>query len=312
MSAPVRLSRRRLLSSGLVLFAVALVACRPGTGAEDPKQPEKALASVKVRVEPKQQRMVLIFTHAAGFRHGSIPVGANAVRFLGRETGAFDSLVSDDPAMFEPERLREFDAIVLVNTTGDWLLPKLEKGQQLTADAKQEREATLQRRRQALLDFVSGGKGLAGFHAASDGHYSWKEFGQLIGGYFDGHPWHQKIGVSLTEPKHTLLSAFKGQGFEITDEIYQFKDPYSRDRLRVLLTVDNNSIDAGKGKRQDRDYAIAWIQQYGQGRVFYSSLGHREEIYGNPAVMQFYLDGIQYAIGDLSADATPSSKLASE
>lgn len=303
---------RRNLSAGLA-FALVVVACfatnSASRAADDPKQPEKALASVKARVEPKQKRMVLIFTYAPGFRHGSIPTGANAIRFLGRETGAFDSLVSDDPAMFEPERLKEFDAVVLVNTTGDWLLPKLEKGQAVSNEQKQEREASLARRQAALLDFVRGGKGIAGFHAASDSNYKWAEYGEMIGGYFDGHPWHQKIGVTLVEPKHPLLAAFGGQNFEIADEIYQFKAPYSRDRLRVLLTMDNASVDAGKGKRADGDYAIAWLQDYGKGRVFYSSLGHRDEIYGNPPVMQFYLDGIQYALGDLPADATPSAKL---
>ncbi len=292
-----------------LLAVAAMFATVPSAVAQDPKQPEKTLAAVKARVEPRTKRMTLIFTHAAGFRHGSIPTGANAIRFLGRETGAFDSLVSDDPQMFEPERLKEFDAVILVNTTGDWLLPKLEKDQQLTSDQKQEREAALQRRRTALLDFVRSGKGVAGFHAASDSHYNWKEFGELIGGYFDGHPWHQKIGVQLTEPKHTLLAAFGGQGFEVTDEIYQFKAPYSRERLRVLLTMDNASVDASKGKRSDGDYAIAWLQEYGKGRVFYSSLGHRDEIYGNPPIMQFYLDGIQYALGDLPADGKPSAQV---
>jgi len=277
--------------------------------AQQAQSPEKALAAVKARVEPDKPRMVLVYTHSAGFRHSSIDTGANAVRFLGRRTGAFDALVSDDPAMFEPERLREFDAVVLVNTTGEWLLPKMAKDQKLSAEEQKERQATLQRRRQALLDFVAGGKGLAGFHAASDSHYNWPEYGEMIGGYFDGHPWHQKIGVKLTEPRHPLLAAFGGNGFEITDEIYQFKAPYSRDRLRILLVVDNESIDVSKGKREDADYAIAWIQKYGKGRVFYSSLGHRESIYSHPEVMQFYLDGIQYVLRDIDADDAPTNAM---
>ena len=77
----------------------------------------------------------------------------------------------------------------------------------------------------------------------------------------------------------------------------------------MLLTVDNDTIDASKGKRQDADYAIAWIQEHGKGRVFYSSLGHRESIYSHPEVMQFYLDGIQYVLGDIDADAAPSNEM---
>lgn len=303
---------RRFVCLGCGIVAALLLAAWPSAAmAQEAQSPEKALEAVKARVEQAKPRLVLIYTHSAGFKHSSIDEGANAVRFLGRRTGAFDAHVSDDPAMFEPERLREFDAVVLVNTTGDWLVPKLEKGQQLTPEQQKERAAAIERRRQALLDFVASGKGVAGFHAASDSHYNWPAYGELIGGYFDGHPWHQKIGVKLTEPKHPLLAAFNGQGFEITDEIYQFKAPYSRDRLRVLLVVDNDTIDTTKGKRQDGDYAIAWIQEHGKGRVFYSSLGHRESIYSHPQIMQFYLDGIQYVLGDIKADATPSNKLPS-
>ena len=253
---------------------------------------------VEARVEAKQPRKVLIFTYAAGFRHSSIMTGAEAVALMGRQTGAFAAEISNNPAVFTADNLKQYDAIALSNTTGDWLKPKNEKVDQ----------RTLQARRDAILSFVRGGKGLAGWHSASDSHYQWKEFGLMLGGYFDGHPWHQKITVKLDEPKHPLLKAFQGKSFEVTDEIYQFKSPYSRDRLRVLLSVDNDSIDADRGKRKDKDFAIAWIRQEGKGRVFYSSLGHREEIFRNPAVMQFYLDGIQYACGDLAADATPSAQ----
>ena len=254
-------------------------------------------AKVKARVHLKQPRKVLIFTHAAGYRHGSIMTGAEAVALMGRETGAFDATISNNPDVFTPETLKAFDALLLSNTTGDWLNKN-------SAAAKDD---VVQARRQAVLDFVNGGKGLVGWHSASDSQYGWKEFGLMIGGYFDGHPWHQKIRVKLEEPNHPLLASFGGQGFEVTDEIYQFKDPYSRERLRVLLSVDNDSINADKGKRKDKDFAIAWIHPQGKGRVFYSSLGHREEIFRNLAVMQFYLDGIQYACGDLAADAAPAA-----
>lgn len=259
-----------------------------GARAEDPP-------TTKARVAPKKSRHVLIFTHAAGFKHSSIMRGADTVMLLGRQTGAFQATISDDPAVFDAEKLQAFDAVVLSNTTGDWLAPG--------ADADR-----LSARKAALLSFVNEGKGLAGWHSASDSNYQWAEFGQMLGGYFDGHPWHQLIKVKLDEPTHPLLAAFGGQSFEVTDEIYQFKDPYSRSRLRVLLSVDNSSIDAGKGKRADGDYAIAWVRRQGKGRVFYSSLGHREEIFQNPLVMQFYLDGIQYACGDLEIDDAPSAK----
>ncbi len=176
-------------------------------------------------------------------------------------------------------------------------------------DTKDEaREARAQKR---FLDFVRNGKGLVGVHAATDALYQWPEYGELIGGYFSGHPWHEDVRVKLDDPGHPLLAAFSGQDFNVTDEIYQFRAPYSRDKLRVLLNLDVDKINMDKEgiKREDKDFAVAWIRAFGKGRVFYFSLGHRHEIFWNPSILRCCLDGIQYALGDLSADATPSSQL---
>ena len=103
--------------------------------------------------------------------------------------------------------------------------------------------------------------------------------------------------------------AFGGRDFSIVDEIYQFRDPYSRENVRVLLSLDPEKTDMKKRniERKDGDFAVAWIRQHGEGRVFYCSLGHREDIYWNPQVLQFYLDGLQYVLGDLDGDATASN-----
>ncbi|OVE76307.1 glycosyl hydrolase, partial [bacterium E08(2017)] len=102
----------------------------------------------------------------------------------------------------------------------------------------------------------------------------------------------------------------KGEGFKIKDEIYQITGPYSRNTHRVLLSLDlSDPITAQrKGKREDNDYPISWVKMHGAGRVFYSGFGHNNEIFWNPAILQHFLDGIQWALGDLEADATPSSK----
>jgi len=104
-----------------------------------------------------------------------------------------------------------------------------------------------------------------------------------------------------------LNAAFDGKPFVIADEIYQFGAPYSRDKLRVLLSLEPAKIDPAKPgiKRTDDDFAISWVRQYGKGRVFYCSLGHRDEIFWNPQILAHYLAGIQFALGDLSADAAP-------
>lgn len=320
--------------SSLVPQAFAQPALKP----EHQQKIEESLPS-KARVAAGKPRKVLIFTHAAGFVHGSIPVGAKAVELLGQKTGAFSSITSNDPASFDD--LSGIDAIVMVNTTGDWLNPRTpdainklrgqirdpkfkdlpaaeqEKAKQDLAAAEQAFKPTLDKakasvedRRAKILKFLADGGGLVGFHAASDAQYQWPEFGLVIGGYFWGHPWHEKVGITLDDPSHPLLAAFAGKDFEITDEIYQFKDPYSRDNLRILMKLDTSKTNMTKGgiNRKDGDFAVSWVRRYGQGRVFYSSLGHREEIYWNPTMLQFYLDGIQFAVGDLPADTLPSAK----
>ena len=264
----------------------------------------------KARVRPAKPRKLLVFTLCHGFVHSSIPYAANALETLGRRTGAFSAVVSDDIAVFEPDRLQSFDAVCMDNTTLRSFLPANFK--QLPEAEKKAAQESDVRRKKSLLDFVRGGKGLVGIHAATDCFYNWPEYGDMIGGFFWGHPWHEDVGVKLDDPSHPLCAAFKGRDFTIKDEIYQFKDPYSRKTLRVLLSLDTAKTNMDKGERihrKDGDFAVSWIRSYGKGRVFYCSLGHRHEIFWNPTILRHYLDGIQFALGDLPADTTPSAEL---
>lgn len=262
-----------------------------------PEHAEKIRAAVpaEARAKPKKERTVLAWTRATGFVHGSIPHGALAVEEMGKKTGAWKTEVSNDLSHFLPEKLKRFDAVVMCNTTGDWIKPKKEEALD---------EAVLKK---SLLEWVEAGGGLAGFHSASDANYKWPEFGTLVGGWFHQHPWHEAVAVKLDEKDHPLLKAFDGKDFTITDEIYQFKDPYSRKNVRVLLSLDVTKTDMKKGgiQRKDEDFAVAWVRTQGKGKVFYSSLGHREEIYWNPTILKFTLDGIQFALGDLEAPGEP-------
>lgn len=296
------------------------------------KKIDEALPA-KPTVAPSKKHKVLIFTHAAGFVHSSIPYGAYAVEAMGKKSGAFESVTSNDPAVFDD--LSGYGAIVMVNTTGDWLMPRNPGGEPKNdpnkpdpnyeaklaawkaAKAKYDEESKgakekVESRRKNLLDFLAAGGGLVGFHAASDAQYHWKEFGLIIGGYFWGHPWHEKVGIKLDDPNHKLLSVFEGKDFEIADEIYQFKEPYSRGNLRILLRLDTTKTNMKKNgiHRTDDDFGVAWVRSYEKGNIFYSSLGHREEIYWNPTILKFYLDGIQFALGDLKADTAPSGEKA--
>ena len=191
------------------------------------------------------------------------------------------------------QRPQGFDAVIVLNTTGEVFKSKQEG-----------REARLQK---SLVDFVKGGGGLAGIHSATDTYKNWKEYNDMMGGAFAGHPWHTKIQVKNLDPKHPLTAAFGGKDFEVADEIYQFRqDTASPDERRMLLSLSGEIVDKAKGKfGKEGLYPIAWLDDYGKGRIFYCSLGHRDEIYWNPTVLAHYLAGIQFALGDLEADASP-------
>lgn len=185
------------------------------------------------------------------------------------------------------ETLKNFD-VVLFFTTGN----------PLTKDELKD-----------LLDWVKAGGTFAGTHCATDTLYN-TEYGDLVGGYFDGHPWHQKIKLKVEDPKHPAAAGFES-GAEITDEIYQFKKvPYSREKLHVVLSVVNDSLDVKKGKREDQDYAVSWVQEFGKGKVFYTSLGHRKEVWKDERFQKHLIGGLKWATGQAPGDATPSAKLA--
>jgi type 1 glutamine amidotransferase len=270
-----------------------------------PDEAGKILAAVpgRARVKPVRPRAVLVFTLTRGFRHDSIPLVAYAIEQMGKKTGAFKTVVSDDIAMFSPENIAKFDAVVMDNTTGELFLPPdFDRLSPSDQEKARKRDGEL---KASFLDFVRSGKGLVGIHAATDCFYQWPEYGDMIGGYFAGHPWNEKIGVAIDDPGHPLCAVFGGQGFEVGDEIYMHREPYSRDLVRVLLRMDREKTPE-KGDRPDNDYALAWVRNYGKGRVFYCAFGHWHDIFMNPKLMQFYLDGIQFALGDLLASAEPT------
>jgi type 1 glutamine amidotransferase len=286
-----------------------------------PQDVEKITAALpeKAPAAPKQPRKVLIYTKATGFVHSSIPVGAKAFELMGQKTGAFTAVVSDDPESFDPDNLKQFDAILMLSTTGSLFMSKdAEKKESLLyktptngpLPAELVRPAQL---RASLLDFVRSGKGLMGIHAAADSSYRWKEYGTMLGGQFNGHPWGH-IVMRIEDPTNPVNAAFGGKPFEISDEIYTFKETYSRERQHILTSIDlaASKISKGLNRPADNDYAVSWLNRYGQGRVFYCSLGHSENTYMNPTVLRHYLAGLQFALGDLEADAAPSGPLSPE
>jgi type 1 glutamine amidotransferase len=291
--------RRNLVALLAIACLGLLVVAILGRATDKVRKIDNALPD-QAPARPARSRKVLVFTLATGYVHRSIPIAARALQRMGEKTGAYRAVISDDKEWFQPSRLGQFDAIVMVSTTGE--LFGLPQGEDEVSPQERRHNQQL---RQSLLDFVWGGKGLVGLHAACDCSHQWPAWGDLIGGYFSGHPW-EKATLKLDDPASPINACFEGKPFAVTDEIYTFKAPYSRDKLHILTSVDLGRSGLVGGDRPDGDYAVSWIRTYGKGRVFYCSLGHREEIFWNPVVLRHYLAGIQFSLGDLEADASLS------
>ena len=283
-----------------------------------PPRPAPSMDAVKKCVEetqftavkPAKARKVLLYDHCNGFNHGGA-IAAARVAFpaIGAKTGAFEIVASNDLANFEADKLKEFDAVIFSNTTGSLFTGKaFDECASKPANPDEAKKLT-ERCRQNLIDFVKGGKGIMGIHSATDCSYDWKDWGEMIGGWFGGHP-YRNIHVKIDDPGNPIIAVFGDKDFDISDEIYIFADKggrniYSRDKVRVLLSIDVDASKITKQAREDKDYALAWIRNYGQGRTAYCAFGHDQRMFAMPKVLQLYLSLLQFAIGDLKADATP-------
>jgi type 1 glutamine amidotransferase len=253
------------MASGVNRLLAAVAVIGLACGSEGPAGPQ-----------PPPKRL-LYLTHTAGFRHDVLPLSHTVVRDLADSSGGvFEVTVTEDCSAISETGLRRYDAVFFY-TTGE-----------LPLDDAQQR---------ALLDFVRAGKGFAGAHSATDTFYKWPEYGEMIGGYFDGHPWHQEVTVRVEGPRHPS-TAHLPPTFTITDEIYQFRN-WSRDRVQVLLSLDPASVNLKERgvNRTDRDFALAWTRSYGAGRVFYTALGHRAEVWNDERFQRHLLGGLQWVMG---------------
>jgi type 1 glutamine amidotransferase len=254
--------------------------------AENVEKVEAALPE-KAPAKPKKQRKILLVTRCEGYVHKSIPLGVKAIQLMGEKTGAYMTFETDNLEAFNKKHLAQYDAVLFMSTTK--LDPTPEQ-------------------REALLNFVRSGKGIIGIHAATDNFYEWEEGAKMMGGLFCQHPWTAgcTVQMKLDEPDHPINECFHGEPFKVKDEIYQFKDPYSRDNQRIIVSLDMDDPDtaAVKGgkpdkiERTDGDFGVTWVRPEGDGRVFYCSMGHNHAIFYDNRILQHYLAGIQYALGD--------------
>jgi len=245
------------------------------------------------QVQPPRKKLLAI-GEVKGFQHDSVSHGLATIEKLGRQTGLWDTYIRTDNELLTKAKLQGnaknldyFDAVIFY-TTGDLGLSDQQK--------------------KDLLSFVKDdGKGFLGTHSATDTYYNWPEYGELIGGYFNEHPWGQVHCTIRTEDTKFPATAHFPASFPFYDEIYQFKEPYSRDKLRVLMSIDPASVDLTNPRvhRTDKDFAVTWVHHYGKGRVFYSSLGHRDEVWDLPAIQKMWIEGVKWVMGMTDGETTP-------
>jgi hypothetical protein len=210
-----------------------------------------------------------------------------AIYEIGRDTGLWDATLRTDTELITKKDLSRntknldyFDALIFASTTGE-----------LDLDDGQKKD---------MMSFIKDdGKGFVGIHAALDTNYKWPEYGEMIGGWFDQHPWSTFNAPILNEdPDFPAVRHFP-HAFVKYDEIYQPKD-WERSKVNVLLSLDPTKLNYANNPRihrADHDFPVAWDKTYGKGRVFYSTLGHTEESWEDPDIRKMYFEAIKWALG---------------
>lgn len=222
-------------------------------------------------------KKLLYLTHSAGYRHDVLGYSHEVMQRLAKQCDAFDVTSADDVNDVDWDSIAQYDAFAFC-TTGE--LP-------ITDAAKD-----------TLIELIKKGKGFVGIHNATDTFYKYPAYGEMIGGYFNGHPWHQEVGVIVEDHNHPSTRELPDR-FEIHDEIYVQRN-WSRDKTHVLMHLDNSTVDLekAKGVRDDTDFALAWWHIYGQGRVFYTALGHGEPTWSSDLFHKHLVGGIRWSIGE--------------
>lgn len=218
---------------------------------------------------------VLVFSHSTGYRHASIEAGVAALKALGERRG-MSVVASEDPAMFDGDRLKDFDAIVLLSNT--------------TKRDEPASEWWIGKRREALQAFVRRGGGIVGIHAAADSHYSWPWYGRMIGGWFTSHPKGTPTGlVTVTDRSHP---ANKGPASPVrrADEWYYFED--FDPTVQTLTTLDPASI----GEKDVNPNPTSWSHEFEGARVFYTAMGHSPESFSEPWLLQHLEGGLTWVL----------------
>ncbi len=230
------------------------------------------------------QPRVLVFSKTVNFRHASIEVGKIALQKMGLEKG-FAVDTTEDATVFNEENLKRYRCVVWLSTTGNVLDP-----------AQQN----------AFERYIQAGGGYFGIHAASDTEYDWPWYGKLVGGWFDNHPSQpsnvQKGTFHITDLKNPLTN-FLPEPWVRTDEFYAYKK--MNPDVKTLITIDEKSYSGGT---MGDFHPMAWYHEFDGGRAFYTNMGHTDETFSEPLVLQHFWAGLQWAMGgtlDFSKARTP-------
>ena len=308
MTMPGVVQRVSISAGALALAATVLqapIAAQTPPPATPPATPAPAAAPAGQPQQPQRyqppangRKRILIVAQTMGWHHDSISDALAVLVKLGHDSNLYDAEIRTDTEWLTKKPLNpmrknlvQYDAVVFCSTTGE--LP-------LTDDQKAD-----------FLSFVRDeGKGFVGIHAALDTLYKWPEYGEMIGGWFDGHPWNTfDAPVVIEDPSFPAMKHFKSTTLTLKDEMYQPKS-WSRDKVNVLMRLDDTKLDYGKAPkaRADHDFAIAWSKMYGKGRVFYSSLGHTRESWQDPQVQTMYLEAIRWVLGGSEGSTASHAK----
>lgn len=226
-------------------------------------------------------KKVLVISLTKGFRHSSIPLGEEIVKNLGDKTGLWETDFArtdvDVVQKTSTYNLKHYDLVFFNNTTGD--LPI--------------------RDRQGFLDWIKAGGNIAGIHAATDTFHGWPEFIDMIGAEFKTHGAQKEDDFLIADPNHTTTKGLP-QSWKHVEEVYQFKN-YDPNKLHVLIYLDKHPENFGPGF-----FPVSWTKMYGNGRVFYTSFGHREDVLKSDYFQKHLLQGMRWALGYDNGDASPN------
>jgi uncharacterized protein len=279
------------------------------------------LAPAKMTVRVERRRRVLMFSLATGYQHKVIPHASAAMQVLADKTGVATLTLSNNINAFSQSNLAQYDALIINNTCSDGkerhlfrdvLIHQFDKKHSpFKSLTLAQRTALAKRYEKSFMDFVAKGKGLMVLHGAITMLNNTPEAGNMIGASFDYHPPFQKITLSPAEPSHPLLQAFSGKKYRYEDEPYMFTGVYEKYNFRPLLILDTRNLKASKKQKHrqlitDKPRYMAWVKPYHKGRVFYVAPGHSEKTYERAEMLQFYLDGLQYVLGDMKVDDSVS------